>query len=301
MHVPPIKVIVQLEPDDVSGSTDAWALIADCARGWMTQHGVVVRDAVVLIPFVQLLAAAQRAFAEAAGWSPRIATVHTLAATLGPADPWGDGQLTFDPVIDALLARALLQAQPWGADWARRDLRGFERAASAVATTAQALARSAANVLPAERDAYWTEARQLLSPVSGPGGTERLLARVALEWASLSPKPMTDRLFAMTGVSAWIVVNAGDAPDVFSASLMDQQAHVPRLIIDTSPPADDLFSRVLVKADPPTFGVCESVEHEAQCAAAHVLDHIKAGEVPIALVAQDRLLMRRYLGTAGAR
>ncbi|MES1163462.1 MAG: hypothetical protein ABUL50_10425, partial [Rhizobacter sp.] len=38
---------------------------------------------------------------------------------------------------------------------------------------------------------------------------------------------------------------------------------------------------------------CSSFEDEAQCAAAQVLVHLERGEHPVALVGQDRLLVRR--------
>ena len=39
--------------------------------------------------------------------------------------------------------------------------------------------------------------------------------------------------------------------------------------------------------------VCEDFEDLAQCSAASVLDHLQAGRAPVALIAQDRVLLRR--------
>ena len=269
---------------------DRWDLVAGAAVAWARNQGVSLRDAIVLLPFAQLLPLARRAFARAGGWQPRIETTRTLAASLAPAAAAGSGQISFDAAVDALSAATLLRSQPWGAAWARRDARGFEQAAVAVTTTAHALAQAAFALPPGERPAHWAAAREALTPLAGPGATERLLARVALEWAALAPAPATDALFAAPAPSAWIAVQAGGG-DTLAGRLMAASA-APCLVIDTDPSADDPFARPAPKAAP-TFALCDDFEHEAQCAAAQVLDHVRRGEVPVALVAQDRVLVRR--------
>jgi ATP-dependent helicase/nuclease subunit B len=42
-----------------------------------------------------------------------------------------------------------------------------------------------------------------------------------------------------------------------------------------------------------SLAACDGFEHEAECAAAQVLAHLQQGETPVALVAQDRVLVRR--------
>jgi len=279
-------------------TSDRSAGLAAAAAAWAQGRGVSLRDAVLLLPFTQLLPHARRAFAGAGGWMPRIETTRTLAASLGPAAPAVSGQVSFDVAIDVLSAAALLRSQPWGAAWARRDARGFEQSAAAMTATAHAMARAAFALPPGERAAHWAAAREALAPMSGPGATERLLARVALEWAALAPAPATDRLFAMATPSAWIVVQAG-GEDPLTARLLAARP-APTLIVDadpatdtaTDPAVDDAFAQLAAHCLP-ALALCDDFEHEAQCAAAQVLEHVRAGQTPVALIALDRVLVRR--------
>ena len=79
---------------------------------------------------------------------------------------------------------------------------------------------SVSSLLKAARSAadHWARARALLAGGAGPGATERLLARVALEWAAAAPRPATDALFALRP-SAWVAVEAGGA-DALTRSLL---------------------------------------------------------------------------------
>ena len=95
-----------------------------------------MRDAVVLLPFVQLLAPARRAFAAAGGWMPRIETTRTLAASLGPPPRRGPASSAGASRHDTLLAMQQLAGQRWAADWSRRDPRGFAQSAARVVATA---------------------------------------------------------------------------------------------------------------------------------------------------------------------
>ena len=158
-----------------------WPALAARAIGWADAAGVALRDAVVIVPFAQLLAPARAAFSVAIGasaWTPRIETTQTLAASLAPPELPEPGQLSFDPAIDRLAAARLLRAQAWGLAWSHRDPRGFDTATTELVAAAQAIGRAAAAVAPAHRAAYWAEARRVLAPISGPGAEEQLLARV---------------------------------------------------------------------------------------------------------------------------
>jgi ATP-dependent helicase/nuclease subunit B len=149
------------------------------------------------VPFVQLLAPARRAFAAAGGWMPRIETTRTLAATLGPPPRRGAGELGWGALTTRCWRRSSSRASagpPTGRAATRAAL--SQSAARAVAT-AQQLMNAAAAVAPEDRTDWWAEARTLLQPPAGPGGTERLLPMVALEWAAASTPPATDRLFAL--------------------------------------------------------------------------------------------------------
>ena len=275
--------------NDVSGR-DGWDALASAVGTWAQREDVGLRDAIVLLPFAQLLPLARRAFARLGGWQPRIETTRSLAAGLGPSAMVDAGQLSFDPVVDELQAARLLRSQPWGAAWSRDDARGFAHAAAAVARSAQALANAAHAVPPAEREAYWARARAAMLPPAGPGRVEWQLARVALEWASAAPAPASDRLFGLAAPAAWVAVQAG-GPDALIEALMTAST-APCVVFDTDASSDEPFEG-LASACCPQWALCDDFEHEAQCAAAQVIEHVRRGETPIALIAQDRVLVRR--------
>ena len=270
---------------------DVWPTVAAQVSEWLQQQGAQARDAVVLVPLLQHLSEARSAFASSNGWLPRIETVQTLAESLGPRAAGVEGQLSFDATTDALTAELLLRGQAWGQRWAQRNPRGFAQAVEAVCSTAQAMALAIAAMPPEARQAHADKARDLLQPTSGPGASERALARIAFEWASLSTSHHTDRLFALREVSAWVVIEAGGARALDSALLMHTQA--PSLTVMLDPPLDDLFIALRNQTATPALAICEGFEDEAQATAAQVLAHVSRNELPVALVAEDRLLMRR--------
>jgi ATP-dependent helicase/nuclease subunit B len=267
-------------PAGAAVATGFWPRLAADVQAWFAAEGVVARDAIVLLPFAQLLAPARAAFAQAGGWQPRIETTPTLLASIAPvgADVVGPGH---DAAADRLAGAALLRAQPWGAAWQRRDARGFERAVAAMVSTAQALARAAQARAPGVRDAWWDDARALLAPLGGPGATERALARVALEWAASADGGAGDALFALRP-AAWVQVRAGEDDALASALLA--AATVPTRVIDAD--GDEPLPL-------PSLHVADGLEDEAQAAAALVLHALQDGRAPVALIAQDRLLVRR--------
>jgi len=265
-----------------AGAAAFWAQRAAEAQAWFAAEGVAVRDAIVLLPFAQLLAPARAAFAQAGGWQPRIETTHTLLASLAPAAP--DGGPGRDPVADRLTAAALLRGQAWGAAWLRRDARAFDQGVAALADTAQAFARAMQAVTPAQRDGWWERARAELALITGPGGRERALARIALEWAASAEAPASDALF-MLRPAAWLLVQAGATDSLAHAVLA--AATVPVRIFDADPPAGS------PPPTAPTLHVADDLEQEAQGAATLVLRALHDGLAPVALVAQDRVVVRR--------
>ena len=268
---------------------DPWRRVAGMAQAWSREHDLPLRDAIVLLPFAQHLPLARRAFAQAGGWMPRIETTMTLVRSLGPLPGADAAQVSFDTALDRLAARRLLRGQAFGLAWQRRDPRGFEHAVHAVVQTAQAMARAAAAIAPAQRPAYWARGRELLGSAHGPGGLERALAQVALAWAATSPPPATDMLFSLRP-AGWIALRAG-GNDALTAGLLEQ-AGVPCLVIDADPPGEDPLQAVAARADV-RVAVCRDIEDEAQQTAAQVLQHLNDGRQPVALIAQDRLLVRR--------
>jgi ATP-dependent helicase/nuclease subunit B len=269
---------------------DPWPSIVAQVGTWCDERSLPLRDAVVLVPFLELLAPARRAFAARGAWLPRVETTRTLARSLGPpTNP--SNETGFDSALDTLIAMQMLAGQRWGADWARRDRRGFERGASRVVATAHELARAAGTRAPETRAAWWERAREGLRLPGGPGSRERLIAQVALEWAAQSPGPDTDRLFGLRP-SAWIVVEAGGAEPL--ATALASRGDAPALVIETDAPLDRPFDGFAASScETPAFAVCDGFEDEASAAAAQVLDHLRRDERPVALVAQDRVLVRR--------
>ena len=273
---------------DVSGVAP-WDAVARRVAAWAGEHGLAMRDVVVLVPFVQLLAAARHAFATAGGWMPRVETTRTLAMSLGPDSRPGSGELGWGMAHDSLLAMQQMAAQAWAGDWPRRDPRGFAQAAARAVTTAHELMAAAASVAPNARGEWWAEARELIRAPGGIGGRERLLAQVAVEWAALSSHAATDRLFALRP-AGWVAVTAGGSDAIADAVLA--QATVPALQIDTDVDPVEPF-RDVPGGPAPAFHVCDGFEDEAEAAAAQLLAHVERGETPVALIAQDRALVRR--------
>lgn len=277
--------------EEACAAPDAfWTSVAARTHEWLAALGIDPREVIVLLPFMQLLPLARRAFGGRGVWLPRIETTRTLSAALGPpADP-EPGQISLDPTLDHLVAAQVLRSRDWGHAWQRRDPQGFERAVASVVQTAHALLGAAAALPPTARAAHWADARALLPPLDGPGATERLLALVALEWASLAPPPATDRLFELRP-AAWVVVQAG-GEDPSTVHLLAASAG-PALLIDADAGLPLHCGGWPAGAAPPTLAVCDGFEQEAQSAAAQIVEHLRNGEAPVALIAQDRLLVRR--------
>ncbi len=272
---------------DVSGPAP-WEAVAQRVRSWSADDRVSLRDVVVLVPFVQLLAPARRAFALGGDWMPRLETTWTLAASLGPPSRRGAGELGWGTAHDILLAMHHLGSQPWAGDWPRRDPRGFAQGAARAVATAHQLIAAATLVAPEERGGWWVRAREAVQAQGGPGGKEKLLAHFALEWAARSKGSATDRLFALRP-AAWVMVVAGGVDPLAQALL--ERAAAPALRVDTDVDLAEPFARVPAVA--PAFHVCDGFEDEAAATSAQVLAHVERGETPVVLIAQDRALVRR--------
>lgn len=275
--------------DPLAEPLHAWTLIAAAVRDWTAAQQLALRDVVVVLPFAQPLGVARQAFARQGGWQPRVETTQTLAESLGPPAAAGGG-VSFDATLDRLAMARLLRQQGFGAAWERRDARGFRLAVSATVDAAQALARVSAARPPAQREAFWSALRDLLGASAGPGALETMLLRVAAEWAAQTPAPPTDRLFAHRP-AGWAILRAGGG-DPLGDSLLAAEDGVPRLHLDADPPATAPFA-ALATQSAPRLHLCDDLEAEAQASAALVIDDLNAGRRPVALVALDRVLVRR--------
>ena len=275
-----------------AGRTDAawWQAAAELARDWALEHRLDLRDAVWLLPYSALLPVARRAWSRLGGWQPRMETLATLRAQIGPRPPIaGPGP---DAVLNRLQAAQWLREQPATAAWAKEDPRAFREGIDALVRCAQSLQAAAACRPVAQRAQWWQEARNLLSGGQGPGGVERQLARVALEWAASEASSDADVLRALRP-SAWLLLRAG-GQEPLAESLVGEAAArgTPCLVLDADPPREELFALSL--GSPPCEALCVDAEAEAQAACAQVLAELAlAPTEPVALIAQDREAVRR--------
>ncbi|MDI1239091.1 MAG: PD-(D/E)XK nuclease family protein [Polaromonas sp.] len=239
-------------------------------------------EAVVLLPYAQLIQQARRAWAAQAGdtfFVPRFETtmnwVGGLGGTLGLYVPSAD-DLRMDMALDMLTAASLLE---------RSGLGGQQDAlAGRLVDAAWSLAGVAVAVLPAARPA-WSER---LALALGAGQESPVLAlelavgRIALAWAAASAYP-TDCLFQAS--PQLFVVLEGFQADPLTESLKlhfgDRSVSIPLCLAWQAPPR------------PPALHVAQDAEDEAGRATACVLAHLAQGLSPVALIAQDRQLTRR--------
>ena len=187
---------------------DMWREVAMATHDWLARHRLAVPDAVVLVPFADLLTPARRAFANHSPWMPRVHTQRTLAAALGPPVVRAAGELTGDGTVDRVTARELVRRHARAREWQQRDPHGFDAALQRLVHTAHAVRRHADAMTPDERAAWFTRARKHAGAGDGPGSTHRLLLRLAIEWAGLAGDADTDRLFAHRP-SAWVALTLG--------------------------------------------------------------------------------------------
>jgi len=267
-----------------------WRRVAGHCTDWLASQGAPLRDAVLLLPFAQQLVPARRAFLARGGWMPRITTSHSLASALGPSALASPDQLSGDAAIDAFTADRLLAGQSWVQPLKRGNPRDYRVALARLVDTAQALARAAAQVPPDARPAFLDAARQRLAALeAGPGLLERALAQVALAWVAADERrPATDTLFSLRP-SAWIWLRAG-GPDPLAQALL--AGDVPALCLDADLDVDQAWAGFtpaarVEEAVAPDF---ETLATQAACA---VIQHLNAGRRPVALLAQDRVVIRR--------
>ena len=266
-----------------------WQEVACCVSDFAARHALEPHDIIVLLPFAQHLPLARAAWALQAGqaaWLPRFETTETLARSLAPAPPAEPGALAFDATADALRCAELLSER--AADWPKRDPRSFDRAVAQVVDTAHALCRARLALPPARRAAWLEAARSEIGAgaAAGPGGRERALAQLALEWSLGADSTAADLLHAQRP-GAWVALGGG-ASDALVESLLGC-ANVPVLWLHADTPdasAFEVFAGV-------RLATCGDFEDEAQRSAAQVLWHLARGEAPVALIALDRVLLRR--------
>ncbi len=270
----------------------------------MQGRAVHPADAVVLLPYAQLMQQARQAWALAAKevakdaddeagnpdasiFVPRFETTmnwaSALGGRLGPFTP-SAADIRMDVAIDMLTAASLLQQAGLGA---QQDL-----LAGRLVEAAWSLARVAAAVPPTRRTAWGEQlATGLSADLEGPVlAVEAALGRIALAWAASSSYP-TDCLF--DAKPAFFAVLEGFQLEPLSDAL---KAHFGDAIsIALCAPGDAQAASV------PSLHTALDAEDEAERAAACVLAHLAKGRSPVALIAQDRLLTRRVGAMLGGR
>ena len=288
---------IEFLPADIA----ALALEADC---WhqaitrlataLTESGVHPADAVVLLPYAQLMHPARLAWAAHASTQPAHIFVPRFETTMNWAGSLGGRSGVFTPAtsdirmdmaVDMLTAASLLQ---------QTALAPYQEALTGrLVEAAWSLARVAAAVPPARRLAWGEQmASALGNDLEGAVlQVEARMARIALVWAANSAYP-TDCLF--DAKPAFFAVLGGFQPEPLNNALKVHfgatSLSIPLCVEDDRPVAAALALHAALDA-----------EDEAERAAACVLAHLAHGRSPVALIAQDRLLTRRVGAMLGER
>ena len=247
---------------------------------------------VVLLPFAQLMAEAmlawQRRLASTptdAHFAPRFETTSNWSRSLGaPASDPND--LRLDAARDVLTAAALLK---------RTGLGEYQELLTPkLMEAAWSLARVGASVLPVRR-AAWAAS---LAPLLTAGMAEPILsleaaaAQLALAWVG-SSNYSTDPVFG--GEPELLVVLEGFQDEGLTQALFAQRDSL-AIALSLVPDQDDEHMGGQLR-----LHAAQDLHDEADRASACVLNHVAAGRVPVALVAQDRLLTRRVRAMLAGR
>lgn len=235
---------------------------------------------VVLLPYAQLMPQAARLWAQEHpdGFAPRFETTQNWCLGLGGFTP-APTDFSFDPALDVLTARALLEQAGQGAR--------AEAATPLLLEAAQQLAPLAAAVPPAQRGAWAARARS--AALTGMDGTvlalEASVAQAAVAWLANSSFG-TDILYESRVIESvdCLIAVPGFLPDPMLAAL--QAAWGARMAVLA-------LGDTRVTGAVPAFHRARDAQDEAQRAAACVLRHVQAGRTPVALVVTDRALTRR--------
>lgn len=251
----------------------------------MQAHAVPASRVVVLVPYAQLMDAGRKAWAAShpSGFAPRFESSRNWAASLSPFVP-SPGDLSMDMARDSLMAAALIdRVAPARADAALRAVM-----VGRLVEAARQLAPLAAAMPPEQRLAWAEPLRASLAPSTSSLHWEGLLATLALTWVSTSGYA-TDVLWAPTaqpgGHADLLVVLKGFQDDPLAMALATRWG-AQALVLS-------LGEMDVGASDAPLLHACGDAEDEAQRAAACVIAQVNRGHVPVALVANDRLLTRR--------
>lgn len=269
--------------DEIAGNDHPhleWDRLVAAVRREIARRRVHPAQVVVLLPYVQLIGIARGAWQRAVGataggafFMPRFETTMNWSRTLAGFVPAPD-DLVRDPARDLLTAGTLLE---------RSGLHGSHGALAArLMEAAWSVAPLAAAEHPDTRIAWGQRIGQALQGEDTPPMLEweSRLGRIAVAWAAHSAYA-TDVLFSAR--AELLVLIEGLQHDPMLAAL--QRQHSERVIHLRLNPAAGSGQYTLRQAP--------DAEDEAEQACACVLAHLAQARMPVALVAQDRVLTRR--------
>ncbi|HEX5737486.1 MAG TPA: PD-(D/E)XK nuclease family protein, partial [Hydrogenophaga sp.] len=269
------------------GQGGPWVRLMDEIHRMAERHGVTPGRVLILVPYAQLMEEGRRAWGlvHPGGFPPRFESSRNLAGFLQPFFPGGT-DLSMDMARDSLVAASFVERVAKGrTDPAIRSLM-----VTRLIEAATQLAPVAAAVAPDQRLAWATSHQEALR--LGPTALhwESLLGSLALAWVGASSFA-TDALWgasAQPGVLAEaMLVVPGFHDDPLAAALVrhwgERAAVLPMIKEDAG----------LLLGEHANLHCCMDSEDEAQQAAACVLARVNAGLAPVALVANDRVLVRR--------
>jgi len=261
-----------------------WQQVFERVRAQAAQRNAHLAACVVLLPYAQLMAEAQRQWQRLYpnSFAPRFETTHNWAQAMGAALPEA-GEFSGDVALDSVSARQLL---------VRAGLAKYaEQLTPSLLEMAAQLLPAAAAVAPTQRAAWGEQARSLLSPAGEIAGGvlrfETATARMALEWV-LASRHASDVLFAPSVRAAvpLLVVVEGIQPEPLGHALLAHWGAAGCLVAWPAAAIGRTTEHIALH-------LCVDAEDEAQRAAACTLAHVAAGRTPVALTAGDRILTRR--------
>ncbi|WP_029696189.1 PD-(D/E)XK nuclease family protein [Comamonas badia] len=249
----------------------------DGIRTLAAERGVHLARTVVLLPYANLLAPARAEWARRfEGFAPRFETTHNWAQQADLFLP-GPDDLRFDHGRDWLTAQTLLERAGLGSQRALLAGRLVEQALQ--------LAPLASARAPAQRADWLAQVAGVLPAVAdGALRLEAAVARIAASWAATSAYA-SDVLFAprvLRGVELLLIL-PGLQHEPLTQALARHWGD--QAVTLAHPPQAPQGAIALHEA--------HDAEDEAGRAAACVLRHLREGRAPVALVAGDRLLVRR--------
>ena len=273
-------------PGSLPAGRAGWAAVVRRIDTVLAREGGAPDRQLVLLPYAQLIDPARRAWAafHPSGFAPRFETTRNWASGLAP---WSAAptDISGDMARDSLVAEAMVDRMAKG----QRDPSLRAELVSRLVDSARQLAPLAAAVPPGQRASWAEQKRAALMP--GPQW-ESLIASLALAWvgsagfatdvlwsALAAPGHAADRLWLLQGFQE-------DPLGLALAAHWNEHAEVCSLAGLLAAGPDRAVGM-------PRLQACVDAEDEARRAAATVIARVHEGRAPLALVANDRLLIRR--------